>query len=53
MAYVLEAKKRASPHSCAPVYLSHVEAIDINWPEDLQFARIVWAGLRAIEGKKA
>ena len=52
MSYVLEAKKRANPDSCAPVYLSHVEAIDINWPEDLQFARIVWAGMQAIGKRK-
>jgi len=51
MSYVLEAKKRANPDSCAPVYLSRIEAIDINWPEDLQFARIVWAGIQAMKEK--
>ena len=49
MAYVLEARKRANPDSCAPVYLSKIEAVDINWLEDLQFARIVWAGMRAMD----
>jgi N-acylneuraminate cytidylyltransferase len=45
MAYVLEAKKRANPESCLPVFLSKLEAIDVNWPEDLEFARILWKGL--------
>lgn len=52
MAYVLEAKKRANPHSCAPVFLSRIEAIDVNWPEDLQFARVVWAGLQTMKESK-
>jgi len=52
MPYVLGAKKRANPDSCAPVYLSRIEAIDINWPEDLQFARIVWAGIQAMDERK-
>ena len=45
MAYVLGHRKRANPDSCLPVFLSKAEAVDINWPEDLEFARALWRGL--------
>jgi len=39
---VLETKKRIDSNSCLPIYLSKLEAIDINTEEDFMFAEAVW-----------
>jgi hypothetical protein len=36
--------------NCDAVWLTAIEAIDINTQEDLDFARIVAAGLKATDG---
>ncbi len=46
-AFVLQQRKRMNPDNCAPLYLSKLEAIDINTEEDFGFADTVWAGLNA------
>ncbi len=43
--FVLEHKKRMNAENCAPCFLSRIEAIDINTPEDFEFAQTVWKGL--------
>jgi CMP-N-acetylneuraminic acid synthetase len=45
---VLRTGKRLNPASCRPLFLSRIEAIDINTPEDFQFAEIVLVGLHAV-----
>lgn len=42
---VLANGRRMNVHSCAPLYLSRLEAVDINTLEDFEFAQIVWRGL--------
>lgn len=44
--FVLANKKRINVDNCTPCFLSKLEAIDINTPEDFEFAQIVWRGLR-------
>lgn len=44
---VLRTHRRLNPESCAPLHLSRLESIDINTPEDFDFAEIVWRGLNA------
>lgn len=52
--FVLQHRKRMNPDNCAPLYLSKLEAIDINTQEDFVFAEIVWAGLQSRKpGKKS
>lgn len=46
-ASVLRSRKRMSTDACAPLYLSRMESIDINTPEDFAFAELVWRGLEA------
>src|SRR5262249_18986966 len=43
---VLRLGKRMNPARVAPLFLSRLEAIDINTPEDFALAEIVWRGLR-------
>ena len=45
--FALSAKKRINPMNCGLLFVSKLEAIDINTPEDLEFARIVWNGLKS------
>ena len=45
--FVLANRRRMNAYSCAPFYLSRLEAIDINTLEDFEFAQIVWKGLRS------
>lgn len=42
---VLRGRRRMNPERVAPLYLSRIEAIDINTPEDFELAEIVWRGL--------
>lgn len=42
---VLRLRRRMNPEKAAPVPLTRLESIDINTPEDLAFAEIVWKGL--------
>lgn len=42
---VLSTKRRLNPQSCMPYLLRKIEAVDINTPEDFEFAEIVWKGL--------
>jgi len=46
-AYALRTHRRIDPDDCLFLALSQIEAIDINTAEDLEFARIVWAGMQA------
>lgn len=43
--FVLKNKRRINKINCCPLYLSKIEAIDINTEEDFKFAKIVWKGL--------
>lgn len=43
---VLANRRRVNIHSCALLYLSRLEAMDINTQEDFELAQIVWRGLR-------
>jgi len=45
VASVIRTRRRVNRKSCVGLPLSRIEAIDINTPEDLELARIVWAGL--------
>jgi CMP-N-acetylneuraminic acid synthetase len=45
-ASILSKGRRMNPESCRPLPLSRIEAIDINTPEDLRFAEVVWEGMR-------
>ena len=44
--YITKYKKRINCNSVAPLYISKIEAVDINTPEDLSFARLLWKALR-------
>lgn len=44
-AYVLEHRQRINYETCLPYELSLLESVDIDTPEDLQFARWLWAGI--------
>lgn len=48
--FVLKHKKRLNPESCAQCFLSRLESVDINTPEDFDFAEIVWRGLHQNDG---
>ena len=49
--FVLEAERRTNPNNCFPCYLSRIEAIDINYAEDFEFAEIVWRGMQYQHGE--
>ena len=49
--WVLQERKRVNPDGVGAVLVSRIEAIDINTQEDLDFARIVWAGMQAVKGQ--
>ena len=42
---VLQTKRRLNPEKCLSKLLSKIESIDINTPEDFEFAEIIWKGL--------
>lgn len=42
--FVLTKKKRINIFSCLPNYLSKIESVDINTPEDFEFAETIWQG---------
>lgn len=42
---VLQTKRRLNPKNCLPYVLSKIESVDINTPEDFEFAQIIWKGL--------
>lgn len=42
---VLKNHKRLNPESCLPFFLSKIEAVDINTPEDFDFANLLMKGL--------
>ncbi len=44
---VLRLKKRMNVDKVAPLFLSRLEAVDINTPDDLEFARLIFSGLMA------
>lgn len=44
---VLRTKRRMNPARAVGLPLSRIESIDINTPEDFEFAQIVWRGLNA------
>lgn len=50
-AAVLSTRKRLNPDACRPIVVSKLEAIDINTPEDFEFAEIVWHGQRVLSGR--
>ena len=41
---VLKTKKRLNPESCLPYFLSKIESVDINTPEDFEFAEFLGLG---------
>jgi CMP-N-acetylneuraminic acid synthetase len=43
---VLASRRRLCLDSCAPYYLSRIEAIDIDTEDDFELAATVWLGLR-------
>lgn len=45
---VLKLKRRLNPQNCLPYYLSKLEAIDINTPEDFMLAEYIWKGLHSL-----
>ncbi len=47
-AAVLRTRRRLDPSSCRALVLSKLEAVDINTPEDLAFAEILWRGLHGV-----
>ncbi|RJO66151.1 MAG: acylneuraminate cytidylyltransferase family protein [Myxococcales bacterium] len=49
--FVLNQKRRISRESCAPYYLSRLESVDINYPEDFELAELLWHGLHALHEK--
>jgi CMP-N-acetylneuraminic acid synthetase len=49
---VLRTRKRMNPDKVAPLFLSRLEAIDINTPEDFAFAEVVERGLGLDRGQK-
>lgn len=42
---VLKIHKRMNPENCLPYHLSKIESIDINTPEDFEFAEMLWRGM--------
>ena len=44
--YVLRHKKRINPEKTILIHLTKLESVDINTPEDLEFARLLWKALR-------
>jgi CMP-N-acetylneuraminic acid synthetase len=50
-ATVLRTRKRMNPDRVAPLFLSRLEAIDINTPEDFAFAELVARGLELDRGQ--
>ena len=42
---VLKNKRRLNPQSCLPYILSKLETVDINTPEDFEFAELLFKGL--------
>ncbi|HEY3495195.1 MAG TPA: hypothetical protein VGK73_10935 [Polyangiaceae bacterium] len=44
---VLRTRRRLNPERAAGFRLSRLEAVDINTPEDFDFAEVLWRGLRA------
>jgi len=44
--YVIKHKRRINIKACNPILVSKLEAVDINTPEDLEFARLLWKALR-------
>ena len=49
--FVLNKRRRLNPDNCLPCYLSRIEAIDINYLEDFEFAEIVWRGMQVQRGE--
>ena len=48
---VLRTRKRMNPDKVAPLFLSRLEAVDINTPEDFAFAEVIERGLSRDRGK--
>lgn len=42
---VLHTKRRLNSEKCLSQFLSKIDSIDINMPEDFKFAEIIWKGL--------
>lgn len=45
--YVLRTQQRINYDNCLPYELPLLESFDIDWPEDLEFARLLWKGINA------
>ena len=41
---VIRGRRRLNPECCMPFVLSKIESVDINTPEDFEFAEIIWKG---------
>lgn len=52
-AFVRSACRRMDPERVRPLMLSRLESIDINTPEDLAFAELVWRGMHGGESIRA
>lgn len=44
---VLRTRRRMNPERVGPLFLSRIESVDINTPEDFAFAEVLWRGLHA------
>lgn len=45
-AAVLASRKRMNPESAQPIFVSRLESVDINTPEDFEFATLLWRGMQ-------
>ena len=47
---ILRTRRRLNLESYLTLYLTRIEGIDINTPEDFQYAEVVWRGLQRKDG---
>jgi CMP-N-acetylneuraminic acid synthetase len=52
-AFVRSQRRRMDAQNVWPLHLSRLEAIDINTPEDFEFAALVWRGIHGNEPVRA
>jgi len=43
--FVIKERKRLNPMACKPLFLSKIEAVDINTMEDFELAEFIWKGM--------
>ena len=52
-AFVREHRRRMDVSAVRPLLLGRIEAIDVNTPEDFEFAELVWRGLHAADFRRS